>query len=219
MRAIWAVILVGSVCISAGCSTIPESEDDQIEADDGFGGEDLRADAEGPPTGSACEVGDAGLRAVKIVDLATNESLEQCTAAPGADIDAVCVYRNAGDLLVGCAVVADYQPPANPPCANDQDDPIAALGLPSSVGDGGPDADYLSLNGGSIVFTFDYGVKILCRDQIFVFEVDADADRGKAKDRYSVDLGAVHDGEYRSIVKPIPSEGGGWWHYDALWEW
>ncbi len=218
MRAMIAILL-GSICINAGCSLDSDCEHDVLEVDDVFGGDELRADPDGPPIGSHCVSGDAGLRAVRIGDLSTNDSLVHCTAAPGADIDAVCVYRGPGaDDFVGCAVSAEYQPPTNPPCSNGMDDPVAALGLPESETPGVPEQLYISLNGGSVVFTFDAGVQILCQDVIIVYEIKPDADLVRKEDRYSVDLGAIHNGEYRSIVEPYPTEAGGKGYIDAIWD-
>lgn len=109
---------------------------------------------------------------IRIQDDIENASVIECLPfdSPGADIDAVSVYR--GEELVGWATkfVSDIdQDPhgMGAPCDNKFQDAEAALGEPDADLAGGA----VSLNGGSIMLQVADGASIIPGDVITVYEV------------------------------------------------
>jgi hypothetical protein len=113
----------------------------------------------------------AGYKYVMVADSLDNPTLDaECGAGnPGADIDSVCVYRD--DAVVGCAKDVTFVPWADATCNNDKDDPTMVLGVPDGVACEGKFENYFSLNGGSIIVSFDAGVELLCGDEVRVTEM------------------------------------------------
>ena len=115
----------------------------------------------------------AGFKWILIDDHADNPTLTDCNNNPGADIDAVCVYRD--DEEIGCAIEAQVYA-GDPICdENTKDDINETLDIPDAYtpwdAPEEPYTGYYSLNGRSIVLSFDAGIEFLCGDEVGVFEV------------------------------------------------
>lgn len=123
---------------------------------------------------------------IRIADDPTNSTLDNCTVNPGADIDAIAVYR--GGALLGWAGKIIATNLGDVCTGSAADDPNEALG-PSDETDGS-DSDnlFVALNGGEIVARIDdeiTGDQIVLQegDQVWVYEVV-----GTAPEYYYVDL-------------------------------
>lgn len=151
-------------------------------------------DAGPPPDGVAEDVGAVdGYFWVRITDNAQNSSVLVCLdvyASPGADIDAVALYR-AGELL-GYADTVKGMLNTDPhmtgnPCKNDYEDLDDALGEPDAEAEVGS----VSLNGGYLLLRFEGAPEILEGDFISVFE--AGTGSIGVPESYRVEIGPTDD--------------------------
>ncbi|MFT5434496.1 MAG: hypothetical protein ACI9OJ_005209 [Myxococcota bacterium] len=132
---------------------------------------------------------------VRITDNPENSSLAVCLdvfASPGADIDAVLLYR--GGQLLGHATAITGMLDTDPnmtgaPCQNDFDDLKDAEGAP----DAEEEAGFTSLNGGYLIFRFDGNPEIEKGDFISVVELGT-ANVG-VPESYRVDIGQTGDAD------------------------
>ena len=108
---------------------------------------------------------------IRITDDPENESLQVCLPfnSPGADIDAVELYRNGELLGYATEAVADLNKDVaqkGKPCDNDYGDGKLALGPP----DAGTQTGSVSLGGGQIMLQLADGATIMAGDVIKVHE-------------------------------------------------
>jgi len=154
-----------------------------------FLGECVSELPEGP-----CQAGEsAGYKWVLVQDSPDNSTLIECGIHPGADIDAVCIYRQ--DELVGCATDVAYEATDPTPCAeNGADNPEEVLGEPDGMAFSNEFAGFFSLNGGWVVLAFDTGIEILCGDVIEVVGMyNPAADPADPMEMYKTSYGAGSD--------------------------
>ena len=176
----------GKVCGSNGCGG---SCGECADADETcFLGECVSELPEGP-----CQAGEsAGHEWVMVDDNPDNSTLSECSLNPGADIDAVCIYRQ--DELVGCATDVAYAPSDPSPCdESGADNPEEVLGIPDGVADQNEFSGYFSLNGGWIVVAFGAGVEILCGDVVQVAAMYNPMDPAAPMEQYRTSLGTGSD--------------------------
>lgn len=171
----------GFVCDAGEC--VAEETPDlcaDVECADGEKCQAATGDCVADKTGPCTKGESNGYKWVRIDDHADNATLTDCKPNPGADIDAVCVYRD--DSEIGCAIDArvqknaDGDPSPAPVCEeNTKDDILEALDIPDAYTPWDqpdePYTGYYSLNGRSIILSFDAGVEFLCGDEVGVFEV------------------------------------------------
>ena len=162
----------GEECVDGACVAPDLCEG--VECAEGETCKPATGDCEaGAPTGP-CTTGESnGYKWVLIEDHPDNATLVDCNQNPGADIDAVCVYH--ADEEIGCAIEAQVYA-GDPICdENTKDDINETLDIPDAYTPWDKPAEpytgYYSLNGRSIVLSFDAGVEFLCDDEIGVFEV------------------------------------------------
>lgn len=141
---------------------------------------------------------------VKIGDSLDNDSIKFCDPfkSPGADIDAVELYRDG--KLIGSAtkVVSDIDkdPLAKgEPCENTFQDANTAIGAPDATSKGGS----VSLNAGSILLQLADGEPIMPQDEIVVYEVGAELIG--IPEAYSVSIGesGAVGGEWIELAKKV----------------
>ena len=175
------------------------------------------------PREGPCELGEsAGYKWVRIDDYWENATLTDCNTNPGADIDAVCIYR--GEAEIGCAI--DVHVNGDPVCwENAKDDELEVLDIPDAYtpwdSPGEPWTGYYSLNGRSIVLSFDADVEFLCGDEVGVFEVHNAEDPGATEEMYQTSIGAGSDcfGGTDCIWSLESDWAVGEDYIDVSWEW
>lgn len=145
---------------------------------------------------------------------ASDPTNSNCTAGnPGADIDAICLWRD--DSLVACGATVEYLPWSDATCNNDKDDPNTVLGEPDGVAADGVFQGYFSLNGGSIIVGLDDSAEILCGDQIQIVEMyNPDSATATIED-YKMSLGASSEGPWTIESDYVTGEA----LIDVSWEW
>lgn len=141
---------------------------------------------------------------VKISDSLDNDSIKFCDPfkSPGADIDAVELYRDGKLLGYATQVVSDIDKDPfqhGSVCESKYQDAEVALGAQDAKFEGGS----VSLNGGSILLQLADGEAILPQDELRVYEAGASVIG--VPEAYSVSIGekGLASGEWIEIAKKV----------------
>lgn len=140
-----------------------------------------------------CTAGQSGgFVYVMVEDWADNESLAECDAMPGADIDAICIFRSGQEIA--CAHDAVYLPPSPLPCSNSEYDDIQQLlGSTDGLMTEGIAMGFFSLNGGAVVVKFHDDQEITCMDEVYVRELHDLDDLDNPMEKYRIRIGRGPD--------------------------
>ncbi len=202
-----------------GCDFSDEEDGDVYEEKDTTVEPDTGVEEDVQRTG-ACTAGEsAGFFWIMIDDDPDGTAMDaddpNCKAGnPGADIDAVCLWRD--DDMLACAATVEYAPLASPVCGkNDKADPTQVLDEPDGVAGDGVFKGYFSLNGGSIVVDFENNEEILCGDTIHVVEMYNPSSPTATIEDYKVSIGVSADGPWNIESSWVTGEA----LIDVAWEW
>lgn len=140
-----------------------------------------------------CTAGQSGgFVFVMVEDWAENESLAECDAMPGADIDAICIFRSGQEIA--CADDAVYLPASPLPCPDSQYNDIEQLiGPTNGMMTEGIAKGFFSLNGGAVVARFRDDQEITCGDEVYVRELHDLDDLDDPMEKYRIRVGRGTD--------------------------
>lgn len=216
-RTLTTLSLASAMVLSA-CGATTSSDGD---ATDGTG-----SDATTGDTASDTAMGDMSMavtyKSIVIWDKSADPSFinGKCGSSPGADIDAVGLYRGGKLIAVGKPGTAKYVSSAASTCDNKKNIETTAAGpLDGHVFEKTADTGYISLNGGSLEIQFgacktgtkisdcDGGgdiVEIMSGDEIDVWEVDTSykTGSGTAADGNAYDGCVCYADEYQVDARP-----------------
>ena len=203
-----------------GCDFSDDEDEDVYEEKDQTGEPDPDVTESDFTRTGTCTAGEsAGYFWVMIDDdpdgTAFDPEDKNCKAGnPGADIDAICLWR--GDDKLACAATVEYAPLGDLVCEkNDKDDPNEVLGDPDGVAADGVFTGYFSLNGGSIVVNFDNDEEILCGDTLHVVEMFNPDNPDSTIEEYKVSIGVAAEGPWNIESSWVTGEA----LIDVAWEW